>query len=44
MRCDLGGIDEFVENLVIKLDCDREAAFTKTKGCRAMRIDFVLGE
>jgi hypothetical protein len=36
------GIDEFLEDLAIKLDCDKEAAFTKTKGCRDMRTDFVL--
>jgi hypothetical protein len=37
-------IDEFLGDLAINLDYDEKAAFTKTKGHRVMRIDFVLGK
>jgi hypothetical protein len=37
-------VDEFLEDLAINLDYDEEAAYSKTKGRRVMRIDFVLGK
>ena len=43
MRGVAPGIDEFLEDLATKLDCGDEAAFTKTKGSRDIKLDFVVG-